>query len=226
MTGGRLTVEPSVTDLDVSPSTLADYEREFDDTLAIPADAADRLFRQAATAYAFSDEPVTDDQVRAVHELVKWGPTALNAQPLRIVLVRSAEARARLVQHMSGNNQGRTEAAPLVALLAADVDFHDELPRVFPAVPNLRDNFGDEDARAAMAHTNAVLQAGYFIVGVRAAGLAAGPMAGFDADAVSREFFPDGRHRVFLVVNLGHPVEGSYRPRQPRLGFDEVVATV
>lgn len=215
-----------MTDLDVTPIDLAVYEREFDTALAIPAEAADQLFRQAATAYSFSPEPVSEHQMRAVHELVKWGPTALNAQPLRIVLVRSAEARERLVQHMSGNNQGRTQAAPLVAILAADVDFHDELPRVFPVMPNLRDNFGDEDARAAMAHTNAVLQAGYFILGVRAAGLAAGPMAGFDAEAVSREFFPDGRHRVFMVVNLGHPAEDSYRPRQPRLGFDEVVATV
>jgi len=221
-----LKVKAHVTDLDVTPTDLADYEREFDTTLAIPADAADQLFRQAATAYSFSDEPVTEHQVRAVHELVKWGPTALNAQPLRMVLVRSPEARERLVEHMSGNNKGRTQAAPLVALLAADVDFHDELPRVFPVMPGLRENFTDEQARAAMAHTNAVLQAGYFIVGVRAAGLAAGPMAGFDADAVSREFFPDGRHQVFMVVNLGHPAEGSYRPRHPRLGFDEVVTTV
>jgi nitroreductase len=215
-----------VTDLDLTPADLADYESEFDSSLVVPSEVADLLFRQAATAYSFSDQPVTEEQVRAVHDLVKWGPTAMNTQPLRMVLVRSAEARERLVEHMSGNNKGRTQAAPLVALLAADIDFHDELPRVFPAVPNARDNFSDEQARAAMAHTSAVLQAGYFIVGVRAAGLAAGPMAGFDADAVSREFFPDGRHRVFLVVNLGHPAEGSYRPRQPRLEFDEVVSTV
>jgi 3-hydroxypropanoate dehydrogenase len=215
-----------VTDLDLTPADLADYENEFDSSLVVPSEVADLLFRQAATAYSFSDEPVTEDQVRAVHDLVKWGPTAMNTQPLRMVLVRSAEARERLVEHMSGNNKGRTQAAPLVAVLAADIDFHDELPRVFPAAPNARDRFTDERARAAMAHTSAVLQAGYFIVGVRAAGLAAGPMAGFDADAVSREFFPDGRHRVFLVVNLGHPVEGSYRPRQPRLEFDEVVSTV
>jgi len=214
-----------VTDLDLTPD-LADYEQEFDSSLVVPGVVADLLFREAATAYQFSDRPVTEEQMRAVHDLVKWGPTALNAQPLRMVLVRSSDARARLVEHMSGNNKGRTEAAPLVALLASDVDFHDELPRVFPAMPNARDNFADEQARAAMAHTNAVLQAGYFIVGVRAAGLAAGPMAGFDADAVSRTFFPDGRHQVFLVVNLGHPVEGSYRPRQPRLDFDEVVTTV
>jgi len=211
-----------VTDLDIAPAALADGERE----LVISDRTADLLFRSAATAYAFSDEPVTEEQVRAVYDLVKWGPTAMNSQPLRMVLVQSPEARERLVGHMGGNNKQRTAAAPLVALLAADVDFHDELPRLFPAVPDAKDKFTDESARAGMAHTSAVLQAGYFILGVRAAGLAAGPMAGFDADAVSREFFPDGRHRVFLVVNLGHFHEKSYRPRQPRLDFDEVVTTV
>lgn len=215
-----------MTDLDLDPRALDSYESQFSSSLVVPDEVADLLFRTAATAYSFSDEPVTDEQFRAVHELVKWGPTAMNTQPLRVVLVRSPEARERLVEHMSGNNKGRTQAAPLVALLASDIDFHDELPKVFPAVPNARDNFTDEQARAAMAHTSAVLQAGYFIIGVRAAGLAAGPMAGFDADAVSREFFPDGRHRVFLVVNLGHPVETSYRPRQPRLDYDEVVSTL
>ncbi len=126
---------------------------------------------------------------------------------------------------MGGGNKERTAAAPLVALLAADVDFHDELERVFPVFPGAAAAFADEDGRTAAAHTNAVLQAGYFIVAVRAAGLVAGPMAGFDADAVSREFFPDGRHRVFLVVNLGHASAESYRPRQPRLDYDEVVRT-
>jgi 3-hydroxypropanoate dehydrogenase len=220
-----LNVELIVTDLNLH-TDLAEYEQDFAGSLRIPEDVADQLFRTAATAYRFSDESVTDEQMRAVHDLVKWGPTAMNTQPLRIVLVSSPEARERLVTHMAGGNQARTAAAPLVALLASDTDFHDELPRLFPAVPGARDKFADEQARAAAAHTNAVLQAGYFIVGARAAGLVAGPMGGFDADAVSREFFPDGRHRVFLVVNLGHPAETSYRPRQPRLDFDEVVTTV
>ncbi len=215
-----------MTDLDLTPTDLSAYEQELSTDLAVSDEVADLLFRQAATAYSFTDEPVTKHQIEAVHDLVKWGPTALNSQPLRVVLVRSAEARARLVEHMAGNNQDRTAAAPLVAVLASDVDFHDELPKVFPVMPNLRDNFTDEDARRTMAHTNAVLQAGYFILGVRTAGLAAGPMGGFDAEAVSREFFPDGRHQAFLVVNLGHIDESSYRPRQPRLDFDEVVTTV
>ena len=214
-----------MTDLDLGPADLTAYEQEFGSALRIAPEVADQLFRRAATAYRFSDEPVTDEQMRAVLELAKWGPTAMNSQPLRVVLVRSDAARGRLVEHMAGGNKDRTAAAPLVALLAADVDFHDELDRVFPVVPGARANFADEQARTAVAHTNAVLQAGYFIVAVRAAGLVAGPMGGFNADAVSREFFPDGRHRVFMVVNLGHACEESYRPRQPRLGYDEVVTT-
>jgi 3-hydroxypropanoate dehydrogenase len=221
-----LIVELSVTDLDLAPADLTAYEQELGSALGVPAEVADQLFRQAATAYRFSDEPVTDEQLRAVHDLLKWGPTAMNSQPLRVVLVRSSQARERLVEQMAGGNRQRTADAPLVALLAADVDFHDELDRVFPVVADARAAFADERARAEVAHTNAVLQAGYFIIAVRAAGLVAGPMAGFDADAVSREFFPDGRHRVFMVVNLGHPCAESYRPRQPRLDYDEVVTTV
>lgn len=214
-----------MTDTDFSPTELAAYERELAPSLAISDRTADLLFRSAQTGYAFSDESVTEEQLRAIYDLVKWGPTAMNSQPMRMVLVRSEEARARLVEHMGGNNKSRTASAPLVAVLAADVDFHEELERVFPALPNPREKFSDESARATMAHTSAVLQAAYFLVGVRAAGLVAGPMGGFDADAVSREFFPDGRHRAFLVVNLGHPTADSYRPRQPRLDFDEVVTT-
>jgi len=215
-----------MTDVDIAPQHLNDYEQEFSATLAVDDAVANLLFREARTAYSFTDRPVTAAEMRTVYDLIKWGPTAMNSQPLRLVLVQSPEARAELVTLMAGNNKSRTEAAPLVALLAADADFHDELPRVFPAVPNARDMFADEQGRVAMAHTNAVLQAGYFLLGVRAAGLAAGPMAGFDAEAVSRTFFPDGRHRVFMVVNLGHVHEESYRPRQPRLDFDEVVTTV
>ena len=109
------------------------------------------------------------------------------------------------------------------AFAAADVDFHDELPRLFPAKPDARDLFGDETAREATARAGGMLQAGYWIVGLRAAGLAVGPMGGFDADAVERDFFPDGRHRALLVVNVGHPAADAYYPRAPRLDVDEVV---
>jgi 3-hydroxypropanoate dehydrogenase len=182
-----------MTDLAAPSTDLSYLESQFD--LALSAEAQDLLFVQAHTAYAYSDEPVSDDQMRAIYDLVKWGPTAMNSQPLRIVLVRTPEARARLVSHMSGNNKARTAAAPLVAVLAVDHDFHDELPRTFPVFPGARDAFADEPARIASAQLSAGLQIGYFLIGVRAAGLAAGPMGGFDADAVSQELFPDGRHR-------------------------------
>lgn len=215
-----------MTDLDLTPSELAAYEAELAAPLAISAEVQDLLFRTAQTANAWGSQPVTDEQMRAVYELVKWGPTAMNSQPLRVVLVRSPEGRERLVEHMSGNNKAKTGSAPLVAILAADVDFHDEFHRTFPAFPGAKDVFADESARSETATFNSALQVGYFIIGVRAAGLAAGPMTGFDAEGVSRDFFPDGRHRALAVINLGQATEGSYRPRQPRLDYDDVVTTV
>lgn len=197
----------------------------FDTDLALTPEAQNLLFRDGRTANAFADEPVTDEQVAAIYDLVKWGPTAMNAQPLRVVLVRSDDARNDLVALMNEGNRAKTAGAPLVAVLAADVDFHDEFPRTFPVHPGARDAFaGDADARADAARFNAALQIGYFLVGVRAAGLAAGPMGGFDHGEVSRRFFPDGRHQALLVVNLGYPTEGSYRPRQPRLPYSDVVS--
>ncbi|HEU5485570.1 MAG TPA: malonic semialdehyde reductase [Microlunatus sp.] len=196
-----------------------------DTGLALALDAQNLLFREGRTANAFADEPVTDEQVAAIYELVKWGPTAMNAQPLRVVLVRSDDARNDLVALMNEGNRAKTAAAPLVAVLAADIDFHDEFHQTFPANPKARDAFADdEDRRANAAMFNAALQIGYFLVGVRAAGLAAGPMGGFDQGGVSRRFFPDGRHQALLVVNLGYPTESSYRPRQPRLAYDDVVS--
>lgn len=195
--------------------------------LVLDESAQDLLFREARTANAFTGEPMTDEQINAIFDLVKWAPTAMNTQPLRVVVVRSAEAKARLLPHMAEGNRAKTEAAPAVALLAADIDFHDELPKVFPHFEGARDMFaGDESGRAGMAELNAGLQIGYAIVGIRAAGLAAGPMTGFDAEAVSKEFFPDGRHRVLVAINMGKPAENAWYDRLPRLAFDEVVETL
>lgn len=196
------------------------------DALHLDEDAQNLLFREARTANAFTDEPVTDEQLRAIYELVKWAPTSMNAQPLRVVVLRSEEAKARLVPLLGEGNQAKTAAAPAVALLAADVDFHDELPQQFPHFPGARDLFDDEAARTGTAELNAGLQVGYAILGIRAAGLAAGPMTGFDADAISEEFFPDGRHRVLVAVNIGKPAENAWFDRLPRLDYDEVVSTL
>ncbi|WP_335940773.1 malonic semialdehyde reductase [Streptomyces sp. PTD5-9] len=195
-------------------------------SLTLDPAAQDLLFREARTANTFTDEPVTDEQVQAIYDLVKYGPTAFNQSPLRVVLVRSDDARARLVKHMSEGNQPKTSTAPLVAILATDNEFHEELPALLPHFPQAKDAFFSErPVRESSAALNGALQAAYFIIGVRAAGLAAGPMTGYDAAGIEKEFL-DGDHSVLMVVNIGKPGEDAWFPRLPRLAYDEVVKTV
>ncbi|MCS0602363.1 malonic semialdehyde reductase [Streptomyces sp. LP11] len=195
-------------------------------SLVLDPAAQDLLFREARTANTFTDEPVTEEQMQAIYDLVKYGPTAFNQTPLRVTLVRSPEARERLVPLMAEGNRPKTAAAPLVAILAADNEFHEELPALFPAFPAAKDAFfSQRAAREGSAALNAALQAGYFIVGVRAAGLAAGPMTGFDFEGVRKEFLDDD-HTPLMIVNIGRPGPDAWYPRSPRLSYDDVVTTV
>ncbi|MER5380946.1 malonic semialdehyde reductase [Streptomyces sp. NPDC002688] len=195
-------------------------------SLVLDPTAQDLLFREARTANTFTDEPVTDEQVQAIYDLVKFGPTAFNQSPLRITLVRSPEARERLVQHLAEGNQAKTAAAPLVAILSADNEFHEELPALLPHFPAAKDLFFSErPAREGAAALNAALQAAYFIIGVRAAGLAAGPMTGADLAGVQKEFLDDD-HTPLMIVNIGKPGEDAWFPRSPRLEADQVITTV
>jgi 3-hydroxypropanoate dehydrogenase len=195
-------------------------------SLALDDRAADLLFREAHTAYHFTGEPVTDAQMRAVHDLVKWAPTALNGQPLRVTLVRSQAARDRLLARLSPGNRAKSESAPLIAILSYDRDFHETLPEVLPHAPATRDRFVEESTRHAFGSFNGALQAAYFLLGVRAAGLAAGPLGGFDRAGVDADFFPDGRQRSFLVVNIGLAAPDGTQPRSPRLPFERVFTVV
>jgi 3-hydroxypropanoate dehydrogenase len=194
------------------------------DILELSTEAQNLLFRDARSANTFTDEPVTEEQVAAIYDLVKYAPTAMNVQPLRIVLVRDGEPRERLLKHMADGNRDKTANAPLVAVLAADTDFHEQLPRTFPHFPGARDMFaGDDASREQAARFNATLQAAYFFLGIRAAGLAAGPMNGFDAEGVDREFLTGTTLRSLVVVNIGKPAENAWFDRLPRLELDEVV---
>ncbi|MFD3488521.1 malonic semialdehyde reductase [Streptomyces sp. NPDC058665] len=195
-------------------------------SLVLDPATQDLLFREARTANTFTDEPVTEKQIQAIYDLVKFGPTAFNQTPLRVVLVRSPEARERLVQHMGDGNKAKTSTAPLVAIFAADNEFHEELPELFPAFPGVKDAvFSERLVREQNAGMNAALQAAYFIVGIRAAGLAAGPMTGFDHAGVQKEFL-DGDHTPLMIVNIGKPGDDAWFARSPRLPYDEVVTTV
>jgi 3-hydroxypropanoate dehydrogenase len=186
------------------------------------AEAQDLLFREARSASRFVPEPVTDAQLDAVWDLVRNGPTAFNAQPLRMLVVRSPAARERLARHLHGHNRERARGAPVSVVLAADLDFHLDLPGSRELVAH----FGavSREERRETARSNAWLQIGYLIVGVRAAGLAAGPMSGYDAAELDRDFFPGGRCESLLVMNLGRPLPKSY-PRLPRLDWHRVART-
>jgi 3-hydroxypropanoate dehydrogenase len=195
--------------------------------LTLSEDAQALLFRDARTASSFLAEPVSDAQIEAIYDLVKWAPTASNTQPLRMLLVRSAAARERLVDHLDHGNRAKALAAPLVVVLAADHGFHEHMPTLVPSRPEARAYFAaQEGLRRETAQFNAVLQAGYLILGIRSAGLAAGPMAGFDRDGVDRAFFPDGRFHSVLVVNIGRPGPDAWRDRLPRLSPDQVISSV
>jgi 3-hydroxypropanoate dehydrogenase len=196
------------------------------DTLALSAEAQDLLFREARTANAFTDEPVSPETVRAIYDLVKYGPTSMNNQPLRVALVESDGAREQLLKHMAEGNREKTARAPLVAVLAADTEFHESLPKVFPHFPQAKELFADAAGREQVARLNASLQIGYFLLGVRAAGLAAGPMSGFDAEGLDADLFADRPWKSLVVVNIGRPAENAWAERLPRLEHDEVFTSL
>ena len=189
--------------------------------------AADLLFREAHTASDFTPDPVSDEQIEEIWDLIRWAPTGGNANPGRLLLVRSAEARERLVANMNEGNRAKTLAAPLTVVTAADTRFHEFLSTLTPDRPNAAQRLEEDPAaRERLATLSATLMTAYFLLGVRAAGLAAGPMGGFDRAGVDAEFFADGRWRSILVINVGVAAPDSASPRKPRLAFSEVARVV
>ncbi len=197
------------------------------DPITRPVDdsALAALFTDAHTINSFAPTPVSDEQLHEIWSLAKWAPTAANLQPLRVVFPQSPEARERLVRHLHEGNRAKTLTAPAVALLAVDNDFHELVPRVVPVKPELQGQLAaNDELRNHLGSFNGALQAGYFILAVRALGLGAGPMGGFDPAGLDAEFFPEGGRSSILVVNIGHPAsEDSWYPRLPRLEHDEVL---
>ncbi len=192
-------------------------------TFAIDHVAQETLFRDARTANSFLPDPVSDEQIEAIYDLLKWAPTSANTQPLRITIVRSPEAKARLLPHIYEFNQAKVNSAPVTAILAADHDFHENIPRLLPFRPEMKDMFLDSAVRGPFAQFGATMQAGYFILAARAAGLTAGPLGGFDNAGIDAEFFAGTPLRSVLVVNLGQPAENAWFDRLPRLDFEDVV---
>ena len=160
--------------------------------------------------------------MRALYEVVRFGPTSANCSPARFVFVKSPEAKARLLPHLSSANRMQTSAAPVCVIVAYDTLFYENLPRLFPETPDARNWFTSSPAFAeTTAFRNGSLQGAYLIVAARMLGLDCGPMSAFNNVAVDQEFFPDGRLKSNFLCNLGYGDSSALKPRNPRLSFEE-----
>ena len=196
------------------------------DSVNAPTDSAalHQAFVTARTANKFIARPVDDAILRRLYELYKWGPTSLNCQPGRVVFLRTETAKAKLAPALTVANRDKTLAAPVVAIIAYDTRFYDHLVTQAPHRPQARAMFASNEALAQeTAFRNGTLQGGYLMIAARLLGLDAGPMSGFDAQAVNEAFFGDGRVKANFLVNLGYADASGTHPRGPRLGFDEAV---
>lgn len=195
--------------------------------LAIDSETADKLFFEARTANTFSHEEVSDESLEAIYALTKMGPTMMNNQPLRITWVKTPEAREAVVAHMLEGNRAKSLVAPALAVLSYDANWHEQFPEFFPHAPERKAMFDDDAvARAEIAKNNAWLQAGYFIMAVRAAGLHAGPMGGINAAGIDTVINAGTAHHTFMVVNVGTPGENPWFDRLPRLSPETATKTV
>jgi 3-hydroxypropanoate dehydrogenase len=183
--------------------------------------ALDLIFREARTRNGWADTPVSDDEIKAVYDLFKWGPTAVNSTPARIVWIKSEEAKQRLAPHLSAGNRAKSMKAPVIAIIGYDLDFAQTMPKLFPHAPSAKDWFPPGPATEAGAFRNGTLQGAYLIIAARALGLDAGPMSGFDNAGVDAEFFAGTAIKSNFIVALGHGTDENLHPRNPRLGFGE-----
>jgi 3-hydroxypropanoate dehydrogenase len=185
--------------------------------------ALDALFRQARTQNGWLPTPVTDEELRAVYDLMRWGPTSANCCPARFVVLRTPEAKARLLPALSPGNVDKTKAAPVTVIIGYDTRFYELLPTLFPHRPEMADNFRNNPTLAATtAFRNGTLQGAYFMLAARALALDVGGMSGFDNAKVDAEFFPDGRIKSNFLCNVGHGDPAKVMARLPRLDFDQV----
>ncbi|MCY7313803.1 MAG: malonic semialdehyde reductase [Pseudoxanthomonas sp.] len=183
--------------------------------------ALDQLFRTARTQNDFQDRALEAGQLRALYDLLKWGPTSANMSPARFVFVQSPEAKQKLKPALSEGNLAKTLAAPVTVIVAHDEDFHDKLPYLFPHVDAKAWFDGPRENRREAAFRNGTLQGAYLILAARSLGLDAGPMSGFNNAKVDEAFFAGTAIKSNFLVNLGYGDPAGLFPRSPRLSFDE-----
>ena len=188
----------------------------------IDAAALAQIFTDARTHNAFLDTPVPEALLREAVEIAKIGPTSANQSPLRVLFLRSKEAKERLRPTLMEGNVAKTMAAPVVALTYYDVKFFEHAPYLMPHF-DVRPWFeGNEAFSAHSAFQNGTLQVAYLIIALRAVGLDTGPMTGFDTAKANAEFFPDGRFKSNVLINIGYGDHSKLFPRSPRFAFDQI----
>ncbi|MCK4952059.1 MAG: malonic semialdehyde reductase [Gammaproteobacteria bacterium] len=185
-------------------------------------EALDTLFREARSHNGWQDTPVTDEQLHQIYDLMKMGPTAANACPARLLFIKSAEAKERLKPCLSEGNVEKSMSAPVVAVIGMDMEFYEQLPKLFPHTDARSWYVGKpEEVIHTAAFRNSTLQGAYFMLAARSLGLDCGPMSGFDAEKLEAEFFPDGKIKANFICAIGHGDASKIFARHPRLEFDE-----
>lgn len=200
---------------------IADYRKRIE---RLDEDALDLIFREARNHNWWQDRPVSDEQLREIWNLARYGPTSANSLPARIVFIRSAEAKERLRPIVAEFNREKTMLAPATALIGYDVNFFEHFDKTYPIGPEMADLFvGKPEFAKEFAFQGGTLQGAYFILAVRAVGLDAGAMGGFDRDAADQEFFAGTTFKSNFLCNIGYgDLEGIKGPRLYRWEFDEV----
>lgn len=181
------------------------------------------IFREARSQNSWQQRGVSEALLREVYELMKWGPTSMNTAPMRLLFLRTPEAKERLLPALAAGNVDKARTAPVVAIVAYDRAFYDKLPFLFPHRPEAADIFRRNDQLSqSTAFRNASLQGAYLLIAARMAGLDCGPMSGFNEELVNQTFFPDGAWRVNFLCGVGYGDPAGLFPRHPKLSFEEV----
>lgn len=183
--------------------------------------ALNTLFLQARTQQGWHDRPVSDAQLQQIYDLMKWGPTSANCSPARIVFVKSAEAKEKLLACMNAGNVEKTRTAPVTAIIGMDMEFYEKLPQLYPHADARSWFAGNQPVIEATAMRNSSLQGGYFIMAARAVGLDCAPMSGFDAEKLNAAFFAGTSVKANFVCSIGYGDSSKVYARGPRLDFDE-----
>ncbi len=186
-------------------------------------DFIDKLFVKARSHYNWQEKDIDEKILRDLYDLVKNCPTSANSEPMRIIFLKSKDAKERIREHLSEGNIEKTMTAPVVAIIAYDTKFFDHLPKLFPHNPGMKKVLSNPPSKAeTTAFRNSTLQGGYFMLAARALGLDVGPMSGFDNKGIDNEFFSDGRFKSNFLCNLGYGDNSKLLDRLPRFEFSEV----